>query len=171
MLHDHGVALPADGPGLSETVPFTVLETRASGPRQRFILWTREQNEYVDSQRYKAHVPGLQHVSNFLPSVLDECGSGRDYKTGFYQIPVPVEARQLFRFEDSSGKWWELTRLPMGHCCSVELMQTLGAAAAGHPAYVLDEFIRSRTLFASSAPTFLRCTLPDFTTPFTLLRC
>ena len=31
----------------------------------------------------------------------------------------------------------------MGHCCSVEIMQTLGAAVAGHPDYVLPQFFHS----------------------------
>ena len=138
-LHECGVAMPAPGPGTFNNVPFSVYESK-SGGRRRFILWTRFANSLCDAMGYKAYVPGLQHVSAFLPSALDECGSGRDFKTGFYQIPIPEDARRMFRFCDSEGRWWELTRLPMGHCCSVELMQTLGAAAAGHPSYVKEEF-------------------------------
>jgi hypothetical protein len=132
-----------DGPGPLTTRPFTVYEERATGSRQRFILWTKMANDMVDKLGYKAHVPGLQHVSNFLPSVLQECASGRDFRTGFFQIPVPRDARHLFRFVDATGRWLQLTRLPMGHCCSVEIMQTLGAAAAGHPDYVLRSFVPS----------------------------
>ena len=141
LLNKHHVSEAADGPGPLASRPFTVYEERSTGARQRFILWTEMANGLVDTLGYKAHVPGLQHISNFLPSVLEECASGRDFRTGFYQIPIPRDARHLFRFVDATGKWWQLTRLPMGHCCSVELMQTLGAAAAGHPEYVTSSFV------------------------------
>jgi hypothetical protein len=139
-LRSCGVAQPAAGPGTFANVPFTVYETKSTIGRQRFILWTKQANQLCDSLKYQAHVPGLRHVSTFLPSVLHECGAGRDFRTGFFQIAIPEYARHLFHFQDDSGKWWQLTRLPMGHCCSVELMQTLGAAAAGHPDYVLPRF-------------------------------
>jgi hypothetical protein len=139
-LQKCNVSQPATGPGSFYNVPFTVFESKASGDRQRFILWTKQANQLCDTLAYKAHVPGLRHVSSFLPSVLAECGAGRDFRTGFYQIAIPEYARHLFRYQDESGGWWELTRLPMGHCCSVELMQTLGAAASGHPDYVMPAF-------------------------------
>lgn len=134
-LCEHGIASKAEGPGLRECVPFTVVEEKETGLRQRFILWTRGANDELDRKGYKAQVP-IGHISEYLSAVNAECASTRDFKTGFYAIEIPVEFRKFFRFRDADGEWWELTRLPMGHCCAPELMHTLAAVAAGHPAFV-----------------------------------
>ena len=69
-----------------------------------------------------------------------ECGSTRDFRTGFYAIEIPEEARSFFRFQTEEGTWFELCRLPMGHVCAPEIMHALAAAAAGDPAYVRSEW-------------------------------
>ena len=120
-------------------VPFTVLEEKEGRDRQRFILWTVEANEIACDSGYEAKVP-LGHISRYLDAVREECGSTRDFKTGFYAIEIPEDARHLFRFMDSEGDWWELVRLPMGHTCAPELMDTVAAVAAGHPDYVTREW-------------------------------
>ena len=130
----NGVARAASGPGRAVNVPFTVVEEKPEGLRQRFILWTRDANGWAE-EAYEAHVP-LFHISKYLDRVLTEVGSTRDFKTGFYAIEIPEEARDLFRFKTTEGEWFELCRLPMGHVCAPELMHSLAAAAAGDPAYV-----------------------------------
>ena len=52
-----GVASHTDRPGLMENVPFTVVESKKSGLRQRFILWTKQANEELIKVGYKADVP------------------------------------------------------------------------------------------------------------------
>ena len=138
LLVENGVAGPASGPGPSLCVPFTVMEEKPSGLRQRFILWTKQANDNLE-ESYAAHVP-LGHISGYLDAVFAECGSARDFKCGFYQIPIPAPARRFFRFADESGDWYELLRLPMGHCCAPELMHTLAAVVGGHRDYVRQEF-------------------------------
>ena len=130
----NGIARAASGPGRAVNVPFTVVEEKPEGLRQRFILWTRDANGWAE-EAYEAHVP-LFHISKYLDRVLTEVGSTRDFKTGFYAIEIPEEARDLFRFKTTEGEWFELCRLPMGHVCAPELMHSLAAAAAGDPAYV-----------------------------------
>ena len=134
-----GIAARADGPGVGDNVPFTVVEEKATGLRQRFILWTREANDLLDKAGYVAQVP-LGHVSQYLPAVQDECGSVRDLRCGFFQVEIPIEARRYFRFRDSGGDWWELTRLPMGHACAPELMHTITAVIGGHSSFVRAEY-------------------------------
>ncbi|KAJ9442331.1 hypothetical protein DIPPA_07247, partial [Diplonema papillatum] len=131
--------LRSTGPGPFASVPFTVLEEKDGALRQRFILWTVDGNRAAHERGYEAHVP-LGHVSAYLGASREECGSTRDFKTGFYAIEIPPESRHLFRFADSGGGWWELLRLPMGHSCAPEIMHTLAAVAGGHADYVLPQF-------------------------------
>ena len=139
LLVDNGVAVPVSGPGPLLNIPFTVVEQKETGLRQRFILWTREANEIAADTGYHADVP-LLHISAYLASVNSECATTRDFRTGFYQIPIPAEARHLFTFSDADGHFYQLVRLPMGHSCAPEIMHTLAATAAGDPLYVLPEY-------------------------------
>ena len=133
-----GVAVPFKSVPISHNVPFTVYEERETGNRQRFILWTKAQNNKLTSDIYVPYVP-LKHVSHYLGAVHSEVASCRDFKTGFYQISIPVESRPFFAFYDSSGKSFALTRLPMGHVCAPELMNTIAAVVAGDPLFVLEQ--------------------------------
>lgn len=145
MLEEHGIACSVSEGGPLENIPFTVLEEKESGLRQRFILWTKQANDLVEERGYVAQVP-LFHVSAYLQAINEECGSTRDFRTGFYAVEIPEEARRLFRFQDDTGNWWELTRLPMGHACAPELMHTLAATAAGHPDFAVTEFCTQEVL-------------------------
>jgi hypothetical protein len=118
-------------------IPFDVIETRKGKLRRRFILWTKLLNELMKRSGYEADVP-LHHISSYLGSVHNECASLRDLKLGFWQVPIPDDARALFRFRDASGRVLEMTRLPMGHSCAPEIMHALTATLAGHPAYAKD---------------------------------
>ena len=118
LLVENGIASRASKPGLLCNMPFTVVEHKSTGLRQRFILWTKESNELLVEKGYVADVP-LKHISEYLDAALDECASGRDFRTGFYQVEIPVEARKNFRFQTDDGLWYELTRLPMGHSCAL----------------------------------------------------
>ncbi|KAJ9461659.1 hypothetical protein DIPPA_05124 [Diplonema papillatum] len=138
LLAENGIARSSTGPGPFASVPFTVLEEKEGALRQRFILWTVDGNRAAQEAGYEASVP-LGHVSGYLGASREECGSTRDFKTGFYAIEIPPESRHLFRFADSDGGWWELLRLPMGHSCAPELMHTLAAVAGGHEDFVRPE--------------------------------
>ncbi|KAJ9453939.1 hypothetical protein DIPPA_22969 [Diplonema papillatum] len=140
QLEVHGIAARTLGPGPWSSVPFTVLEEKDGSLRQRFILWTLDGNRAAEAAGYEASVP-LAHVSCYLGAVHEECGSTRDFRTGFYAIEIPKAVRHLFRFAADDGSWWELNRLPMGHTCAPELMHTLAAVSAGHPDFVLPEFV------------------------------
>ncbi|KAJ9452182.1 hypothetical protein DIPPA_12445 [Diplonema papillatum] len=138
-LQAHGIAQRGRGPNGLLNVPFTVVEEKEGALRQRFILWTYDANAVVETDGYQAHVP-LQHVSQYLEAVSEECGSTRDFRCGFYGIEIPIASRGLFAFQDDAGEWWELTRLPMGHSCAPELMHTVASTAAGHPEYVDGQY-------------------------------
>ena len=140
MLVLNSVARKAPGPGPLLNVPFTVIEEKPSGLRQRFILWSKESNELLDESGYEADVP-LKHVSHYLAAVREDVASARDFKTGFYQVAIPEDARHLFRFCCDDGSWLEMVRLPMGHSCAPEIMHTMAAAAAGDPEFVKPEFV------------------------------
>ncbi|KAJ9440250.1 hypothetical protein DIPPA_01611, partial [Diplonema papillatum] len=132
-LQAHGIAQRGRGPnGL-------VVEEKEGVLRQRFILWTYDANAVVETDGYQAHVP-LQHVSQYLEAVSEECGSTRDFRCGFYGIEIPIASLGLFAFQDDAGEWWELTRLPVGHSCAPELMHTVASTAAGHPEYVDGQY-------------------------------
>ena len=133
----YGVARRVDSGGPLENVPFTVVEEKTAGLRQRFILWTKEANALMEADGYVADIP-LSHITEYLDVALHQCGSTRDFKTGFYAVlSTPCcEARRLFRFQDADGHWLELERLPMGHSCAPEIMHTLCASVVGDPTYV-----------------------------------
>ena len=135
LLVENGIAQETSQPSEVENIPFTVVEQKATGLRQRFILWTKESNERLVDDGYVADVP-LGHISEYLDSVLLDCASGRDFRTGFYQVEIPHDARKFFSFRSDDGQFFELTRLPMGHSCAPEIMHTLAATIAGHPDYV-----------------------------------
>lgn len=139
QLVEKGVAEHSGGRVLTTNVPFTVVEERDGALRQRFILWTKDANEKLDRVGYQAYVP-IEHVSHYLSAVNLECASARDIKTSFYQIEIPAEYRKYFRFTDENGEVYQLTRLPMGHCCAPEIMQTVTAVTAGDRGYVKPEF-------------------------------
>eukprot|EP00760_Papus_ankaliazontas_P009566 PhM_4_TR14103/c3_g1_i1/m.95349 len=115
-------------PTRGEALPFTTTEDRDDGKRRRLIHWTRADNEALVG--YVPNVP-LHHVSKYLSSVHQEVGGKRDLKCGFYQISLPLDARAKFRFKDTSGTLWQLTRAPMGHTCVPEIMHTLTSTIAG----------------------------------------
>eukprot|EP01060_Flectonema_neradi_P016559 TRINITY_DN2318_c0_g1_i14.p1 TRINITY_DN2318_c0_g1~~TRINITY_DN2318_c0_g1_i14.p1 ORF type:complete len:477 (+),score=49.94 TRINITY_DN2318_c0_g1_i14:979-2409(+) len=136
----NGVAEECDSLGTFKNIAFNVIEEKASGLRQRFILWTREANVILkEKEKYVADVP-LKHVSCYLPLVKNECSSGRDFRTGFYQIEIPRESRKHFTFVCEDGSVFRLCRLPMGHSCAPELMHTVAATLAGIPGYAKEEF-------------------------------
>ena len=121
---------------------FTTWEDKGGAlGRQRAIMWTRIANRVL-KDTYTPDVP-LQHVSAYLEAALSELGGTRDMQTGFFQIPIPEEARHRFRFRDASGRVFELLRLPMGHRCSPELCQILLSTLAGLPGYALPAFQHS----------------------------
>ena len=134
-----GIAVPVSTAPLSENIPFTVYEERETGNRQRFILWTREANENLTDFGYEPNVP-LKHISYYLDAVRSEVASCRDFKTGFFQIQIPEQSQKFFTFFDSSGRTFALTRLPMGHVCAPEIMNTIAAVVAGDPMFVREEF-------------------------------
>ena len=67
LLVENGIAQKTSKPGLVENVPFTVIEQKATGLRQRFILWTKQSNERLVDDGYIADVP-LGHISEYLDS-------------------------------------------------------------------------------------------------------
>ena len=135
-----GVASPSDRSGPMENIPFTVVESKKTGLRQRFILWTKQANDELIRLGYKADVP-LEHISRYLDSVRGEVASCRDFRTGFYQIEIPEKSRRYFRFQADGGEWYELTRLPMGHSCAPELMHSVAATLAGDVLYARPDLV------------------------------
>lgn len=136
LCADH-IVERADGPGPLRNVALETFEDKDGG-RLRFLLWTADFNELLKTQGYTAHVD-LQHISHYLGAVHTAVASARDLTAGFYQIAIPRHARPLYRFQDASGGWWQMTRLPMGLSVSVELCHTLTSTLAGHRDFALPE--------------------------------
>lgn len=115
-------------------IPFTVIEEKANKLRRRFIAWPKESNYYINSLGYTPDVP-LQHISAYLPAVRAPIAFVTDLTTSFFQIELPEKISDHFVFK-AFGKYWKLTRLPMGHIVSPEIMQIVTSALAGVPTYV-----------------------------------
>lgn len=130
------VRVPREAVGGSmENVPFTVVEEKPAGLRQRFILWTRQLNCDLAAEGYVAKVP-LYHVSKYLTDVNLDFAATRDLRQGFYAIEIPEEARIKFEFLTATGERLRMCRLPMGLATAPELMQMLTSCIAGDPAVV-----------------------------------
>jgi hypothetical protein len=120
-----------------------VLEQRGndvSKKVRRFILWSRAQNFTATKQGYVPDMKDLRHVSAFLQDLEDEAATIRDLALSFWQIEIPSYARDLYRFQDIDGAWYEMQRVPMGHVCSPELMQIVASVISGHPRYCKPEY-------------------------------
>ncbi|PWV04392.1 hypothetical protein C3747_153g65 [Trypanosoma cruzi] len=106
-------------------IPFSVVEEKTAGLRRRWIAWPRDKNR---DDPYEANVP-LLHISHYLPPVMAEAASCLDLKASFFQVPLPREARHLFRCRVEDGTLVELTRLPMGHKAGPEILQIIITSA------------------------------------------
>ena len=111
-------------------VPFCVVEEKPEGARRRFILWPKSQNRAVYDKGFRSEVP-LEHVSAYLGAATATCGATCDLKVGFFQVGLDENVRANFRFVDSDGTMYEMTRLPMGHCVSVDVMQLITETIVG----------------------------------------
>lgn len=123
-------------------IPFSVIEEKERGQRRRFIAWPKESNEAVRNKGYIPQVP-LQHISAYLPAVLEEYAFITDLTTSFFQVAIPEPFRDRFQFEGPDGLLCELHRLPMGHVVSPEIMQSITSVLAGHPDYTKSSFTRN----------------------------
>ena len=118
--------------------PFTVVEEKPDGPRRRFILWPKSQNDALQLD-FRSQVP-LTHVSGYLDAVLQQSAVLRDLALGFWQVDLSQSERANFRFRLSDGRIAQPTRLPMGLCVSVDIMQRVTEILAGHPRSARDAF-------------------------------
>ena len=114
---------------------FTVLEPG----RRRAIHWPEVHNAALRGV-YRAHLPQLQHSSNYLDIAREECGAVLDLKAGFYQIGIDESMRDLFRFRDNDGQLYEMTRLIMGGSPAVEIMQLVTSVVVGDPYVVRPQY-------------------------------
>jgi hypothetical protein len=112
------------------TTPFSVREEKETGPRRRFILWPKSQNEAVYAAGFSS-ATSMQHVSAYLHAVDKPFGLTRDLKVGFWQIPLSNTASRNFCFTDASGRCFRMLRLPMGHSCSVDIQEIVTGAISG----------------------------------------
>ncbi|KAF8304430.1 rab1 small GTP-binding protein [Trypanosoma cruzi] len=129
-------------------IPFSVVEEKTTGSRQRWIAWPRDKNRDVP---YEANVP-LLHISHYLPPVMAEAASCLDLKASFFQVSLPQETRHRKRCRVEDGTLVVLTRLPMGYKAGPEILQIITSAIA-----VVTTVVR-RLL---DAPPSVRCRLMD----------
>jgi hypothetical protein len=125
-------------------IPFSVLQTKTNekggvDKERRAIGWTRAHNFYANQRCYKAEM-GLEHIAKYTDDIRFDAATLADLKLSFWQVEIPEEARALYRFQDSEGRWFEMTRLPMGHSCSPEVMQIISRVLAGDPEVCAREF-------------------------------
>lgn len=121
----------------SGSIIFTV-EHRVSGTtitaRTRMLFWAKRQNEHLknSSSSYKC-VTHMKALGAYLSGIENEAVAVGDIKSGFQHIQIPVTARAWFRFVDSDGNLYQMTRLPMGLVPSVQLMEVITLALIGSP--------------------------------------
>lgn len=156
-----------NSPSFSVCAPFFVRETKQDPDtreifdRARFILWPKQQNDWISEAGYVPEVP-LRHIAMYLDSVaLDSSAAVADLSSGFYQIEIPKSSRGFFRFVTADNRIFQMKRLPMGLSTSPEIMQMITEVVVGHPRVCSPEYCivscglqrhRQRTGGSSSSP-------------------
>jgi len=124
----------AASPSAAGAKLFVIENDKPEGMFHRVICWTQRQNAALNSPsskwRSKTHMYGPGH---YTPAIADEAAAVADIYSGFSHIQIPEKSRRWFRVIDSKGNVWQLTRLPMGLCSAVALMETVSFAIIGSP--------------------------------------
>ena len=134
-----------DRPSRAFVNAFSVVELRtpaqdgASRDRRRAIDHPKAQNEAAYAAGYKSQVD-LRHCSSYLGAVYHPCGVVADIHASFYGLELPHNARAYYRFRDSEGNLYEITRGMMGHTVMAEVQHLITCIVAGHPDYVQENF-------------------------------
>jgi hypothetical protein len=68
-----------------------------------------------------------------LDAVRHDTAATFDLAVGFWQIGLDEATKRFFRVRDNEGRVFQATRLPMGHCVSVDIMQLVTKVIAGSP--------------------------------------
>ncbi|KAG5469606.1 hypothetical protein LSCM1_02838 [Leishmania martiniquensis] len=123
--------------GPDTVLAFTVVESKSKETRRRFLSWPRGSNEQVISSGYEPHVP-LHHISTYLDAVNAPCGCVESLENCFDQVLLPPDLQERFLFTDARERRWCLTRLPLGHIVSTEIVQIILSTLCGHPSYTLQ---------------------------------
>ncbi|KEG08149.1 rab1 small GTP-binding protein [Trypanosoma grayi] len=123
-------------PTTGRAVPFAVVEEKPSGPRRRFIAWSKAKNE---QESYQAMAP-LGQISRYLGAVYDETAAIFGVKASFFQVGLPAETRGNFRCHTEKGELVDFTRPQMGYKCSPEIVHTISRVLAGDPEAVKPRF-------------------------------
>ena len=141
MLSDGNaeVVAPDHGPTRACCHSFSVVEHKPEGARRRAISWTEWLNDKAYARGFRSCAP-LFHSSHYVSAALFPAATQFDLKLGFYQVELTSDERPFFRFQDVDGSWYQLTRMPMGHSASVDVMQLLTMTLAGCHEVVLPEF-------------------------------
>jgi hypothetical protein len=114
-------------------IPFNVIEEKDGKSRRRFIFWTKDMNEFLEAANYQPQLKNLKFQNYYLESALGSMAVTGDLKISFFQVEIPKQIRQYFRFVDADGNLYELNRLPMGLKVSPEIMQLIVECIAGLP--------------------------------------
>jgi hypothetical protein len=127
-----GLAATPTGPIRGYVRAFTVVELKPDGPRRRNISHPADVNTAAYNRGFTSEVASLlPKPYDTVRAVLQPCGVSFDLALGFYQVPLSPEAQSYAAFRDASGRTLLLTRMPMGHCAAVDVMQLLTMALAG----------------------------------------
>ena len=130
-------------PTKGKVLPSTVVEERNGVKRRRFICWPKHQNAILQNT-YVAHVP-IDQPGSYAESVRSPCAVKRDLKSSFYQVALPQHSKCFYRFRYGDATY-QLTRMPMGHCCAPEIQQILTGVVAGDPKYTKDSIMTESSL-------------------------
>jgi hypothetical protein len=136
LLVDTGLAeLATVEPTVHLCSAFTVVEEG----RRRNITWSKDGNDAAYEAGFVSEAP-LQHSSYYADAAVFDCGIQFDLRAGFYQLELTAAERPFFRFKDTEGKLYQMTRLPMGHSAAVDLMQLVTMTIAGDHSVSKPEF-------------------------------
>ncbi|XQJ30292.1 hypothetical protein NXY56_006373 [Leishmania guyanensis] len=125
--------------GPDTVLAFTVVEKATTNARRRFLTWPRGSNQHTIDSGYESHIP-LHHISTYLDAVNESCGIVQSIPGCFDQVLLPPDLQERFVFTDARDHRWCLTRLPLGHTVSMEIVQIIVSTLSGHPSYTLQSY-------------------------------
>lgn len=128
---------------------FFVIETKTQADgsmqqRTRAIFWPRTANAALKSasSRYNVHVH-MKGIVHYIDAVKYDYAVVGDISSGFTHFEIPAADRCRFRWRDERGQLFQMTRLPMGHVASVQMMEVLTLALIGSQLVCATQYVNN----------------------------
>ena len=100
-------------------------------------------NDAIHAGNYSAELMNLHAPFEYLDAAFSKASAVADITASYYGFVLPPEARCFYRFRDSEGRLYQMTRMMFGHVVAAEIQQIITSIVAGHSDYVAENFVNT----------------------------